>query len=61
MSPRVLTLAVGDVAVVVGVSCPHRGEAFAACRALIDDLKAQVPIWKNQRFSDGSQEWVGLP
>ena len=58
---RVGDLDVGDLAVVVAVSCAHRGEAFAACRALIDDLKAQVPIWKNQRFSDGSQEWVGLP
>ena len=58
---RVGDLAVGDIAVVVAVSCPHRGEAFAACRALIDDLKAQVPIWKNQQFSDGSHAWVGLP
>ena len=58
---RVGDLAVGDLAVVVAASCPHRGEAFAACRALIDDLKATVPIWKNQQFSDGSQEWVGLP
>jgi len=54
-------LAVGDLAVVVGVSCPHRGEAFAACRQLIDDLKASVPIWKHQRFGDGTDEWVGSP
>lgn len=52
-------LAVGDLAVVVAVSCPHRGEAFAACRQFIDQLKATVPIWKHQRFSDGSSEWVG--
>ncbi|QKW09035.1 molybdenum cofactor biosynthesis protein MoaE [Streptomyces sp. NA04227] len=52
-------LAVGDLAVVVAVSCPHRGEAFEACRRLIDDLKHQVPIWKHQRFSDGTEEWVG--
>jgi molybdopterin synthase catalytic subunit len=58
---RVGDLAVGDLAVVVAASAPHRGEAFAACRALIDDLKGQVPIWKNQVFTDGSQEWVGLP
>jgi molybdopterin synthase catalytic subunit len=57
---RVGDLVVGDLAVVVAASCPHRAEAFAACRALIDELKATVPIWKNQVFADGSQEWVGL-
>ncbi|GGR68365.1 molybdopterin biosynthesis protein MoeE [Streptomyces aureoverticillatus] len=56
---RVGDLSVGDLAVVVAVSCPHRAEAFAACRKLIDDLKHEVPIWKHQRFSDGQQEWVG--
>jgi molybdopterin synthase catalytic subunit len=58
---RVGDLAVGEAAVVVAVSCDHRDAAFAACRQLIDDLKGQVPIWKHQRFGDGSQEWVGLP
>lgn len=52
-------LAVGDIAVVVAVACPHRAEAFDACRALIDQLKAEVPVWKHQRFSDGGEEWVG--
>ncbi|MEO3750194.1 molybdenum cofactor biosynthesis protein MoaE [Streptomyces sp. B6B3] len=56
---RVGTLAVGELAVVVAVSCPHRAEAFAACRRLIDDLKHEVPIWKHQSFADGSEEWVG--
>jgi molybdopterin synthase catalytic subunit len=56
---RVGDLAVGDLAVVVGVSCAHRGEAFHACHALIDELKASVPVWKHQRFTDGSDEWVG--
>jgi molybdopterin synthase catalytic subunit len=56
---RVGQLAIGDLAVVVGVSCGHRAEAFAACHALIDDLKASVPIWKEQRFTDGTTEWVG--
>jgi molybdopterin synthase catalytic subunit len=56
---RVGDLAVGDLAVVVGVSCPHRAEAFHACHALIDELKASVPIWKHQRFTDGADEWVG--
>lgn len=54
-------LAVGDLAVVVAVSCAHRGEAFDAARMLIDTLKDQVPIWKHQRFADGEEEWVGSP
>jgi molybdopterin synthase catalytic subunit len=49
---RVGDLGIGDLAVVVAVSCPHRGEAF-------DDLKHEVPIWKHQKFSDGTEEWVG--
>jgi molybdopterin synthase catalytic subunit len=56
---RVGELRVGDIAVVVAVSCPHRGEAFAASRRLIDDLKSEVPIWKHQTFTDGTEEWVG--
>ena len=58
---RVGRLAVGDLAVVVAVSCPHRAEAFDACRALIDGVKATVPIWKHQVFADGADEWVGTP
>ena len=58
---RVGSLAIGDIAVVVGASCPHRAEAFAAARELIDELKATVPIWKHQLFSDGEEEWVGTP
>ncbi|MFK0289432.1 molybdenum cofactor biosynthesis protein MoaE [Streptomyces sp. NPDC090442] len=56
---RVGDLAIGDLAVVVAVACPHRAEAFAACRKLIDDLKHEVPIWKHQTFSNGTEEWVG--
>ena len=56
---RVGDLEIGDLAVVVAVSCAHRAEAFEACRALIDRLKHEVPIWKHQRFDDGSSEWVG--
>ena len=56
---RVGDLGIGDLAVVVGVSCAHRAEAFHACHALIDELKASVPIWKHQRFTDGADEWVG--
>ena len=55
---RVGDLAVGDLAVVVAVSCPHRAEAFTACRALIDELKQTVPVWKHQVFGDGESEWV---
>jgi molybdopterin synthase catalytic subunit len=54
-------LEIGDLAVVAAVSAPHRGEAFEACRDLIDTLKSTVPIWKHQQFTDGSDEWVGLP
>lgn len=52
-------LELGDLAVVVGVATRHRAEAFDACRAMIDKLKSEVPIWKHQRFGDGSAEWVG--
>jgi molybdopterin synthase catalytic subunit len=52
-------LEIGDLAVVVAASCAHRAEAFEACRALIDRLKHEVPIWKRQWFRDGSSEWVG--
>ena len=58
---RIGTLALGDIAVIVATATGHRGESFDASRALIDDLKAHVPIWKHQRFTDGSDEWVGTP
>lgn len=58
---RVGDLRVGDLTVVVGACAVHRAEAFTACRALIDDLKATVPIWKCQGFADGTQQWVGTP
>ena len=58
---RVGTLAIGDIAVIVATTTAHRGEAFDASRTLIDTLKAEVPIWKHQRFADGSEEWVGTP
>ncbi len=56
---RTGVLAVGDVAVVIAAAAPHRAEAFAACRALIDRLKEQVPIWKKEIGESGA-EWVGL-
>jgi molybdopterin synthase catalytic subunit len=52
-------LAVGEVAIIVAVSSPHRGEAFSLCRRAVDDIKRQVPIWKRQVFADGTAEWVG--
>ncbi len=52
-------LVVGEVAIVIAAAAPHRAEAFAACRALIDRLKEQVPIWKKETGPDGS-EWIGL-
>ena len=58
---RVGSLDIGDIAVVVATTSAHRGDAFAASRALIDRLKAEVPIWKHQRFGDGTEEWVGTP
>jgi molybdopterin synthase catalytic subunit len=57
---RVGPLEVGEAAVVVVASAAHRAEAFAACRALIDTLKDEVPIWKREGFSDGSHTWVGV-
>ncbi|HEX4976489.1 MAG TPA: molybdenum cofactor biosynthesis protein MoaE [Nocardioides sp.] len=58
---RVGSLGLGDAAVVVATAADHRGQAFDASRALIDRLKATVPIWKHQLFADGSDEWVGTP
>ena len=60
VSHRTGHLEVGDVAVVVAVGAVHRQAALEACRHLIDTLKAQVPIWKEQSLTDGTTEWVGL-
>ena len=56
---RVGALAIGDIAVALAAAAAHRGQAYEASRALIDQLKEQVPIWKHQTFIDGSDEWVG--
>lgn len=56
---RVGTLQIGDVALVCAVSAAHRRQAFTICSELVDRIKAGVPIWKEQVFSDGSVEWVG--
>jgi len=47
-----------DLAVLVGVSSPHRGEAFDACRYIIDQLKIRLPIWKKEHYANGQAEWV---
>jgi molybdopterin synthase catalytic subunit len=51
-------LEIGDISVAVAVSCPHRHQAFEACRHAIDRLKELVPIWKKENWSDGSTAWV---
>ena len=58
---RVGHLEIGDIAVVVAIGAVHRGEALAACAHLINTVKAEVPIWKEQHFTSGDSEWVGLP
>ncbi len=55
---RVGRLAIGDIAVWVGVIAEHRAEAFEACRYIIDEIKARVPIWKKEHYADGTAEWV---
>jgi molybdopterin synthase catalytic subunit len=55
---RVGKLRVGDCAVWVGVSADHRGAAFDACRYVIDETKARVPIWKKEHYSSGATGWV---
>jgi molybdopterin synthase catalytic subunit len=57
---RLGRLEIGEASVVVAVSSPHRGEAFAACRFAIDALKARVPIWKKEFYADGSG-WLDRP
>src|SRR3954471_8279698 len=56
---RIGMLEIGDPALVCAVSAAHRGQAFAVCAELVDRIKAQVPIWKEQFFVDGTVEWVG--
>lgn len=58
MVHRLGHLKLGDVSVAVAVSCPHRSQAFEACRFAIDRVKEIVPIWKKENWADGSTEWV---
>ena len=58
MLHRLGVVPVAEASVLIGVSTPHRDDAFKACRYLIDRLKVQVPIWKREFYTDGSTEWV---
>jgi molybdopterin synthase catalytic subunit len=57
---RIGRLAIGEISVLVAVGCPHRSEAFEACRYAIDTLKHNAPIWKKEHWEDGSSSWVSI-
>ncbi|SFK62980.1 molybdopterin synthase catalytic subunit [Amycolatopsis sacchari] len=61
VSHRLGALAIGDVALACAVAADHRAEAFATCAELVDEVKAQLPVWKHQHFADGTDEWVNSP
>ncbi len=58
VSHRIGELGIGDVALAAAVATAHRGEAFAVCARLVDEVKARLPVWKHQHFTDGTDEWV---
>lgn len=57
---RIGKLAIGEISVLVAVGCPHRTEAFEACKYAIDTLKHNAPIWKKEHWEDGSTSWVSI-
>jgi molybdopterin synthase catalytic subunit len=57
---RVGPLQIGDHALVAACASAHRAEAFAACADLVETIKAQAPIWKEQLYTDGTKDWVGI-
>jgi molybdopterin synthase catalytic subunit len=61
VSHRLGPLAIGETALVVAVAGVHRAEAFATAMRLVDEIKAQLPVWKRQIFADGTDEWVACP
>ena len=61
VSHRVGELTIGDTALAAAIATAHRGEAFALCARLVDEVKARLPIWKHQFFADGTDEWVNAP
>jgi molybdenum cofactor synthesis domain-containing protein len=61
VSHRIGSLSIGDSALACAVAAAHRAAAFAACSALVDEVKLQLPVWKRQEFSDGTEQWVNSP
>jgi len=61
VSHRIGSLMIGDSALACAVAAAHRAAAFAACAALVDEVKLQLPIWKRQEFTDGTEQWVNSP
>jgi molybdopterin synthase catalytic subunit len=59
VSHRVGELVVGEIAIVAAVSTAHRDAAFDVCRALVEQVKAELPVWKREVFADGTHLWVG--
>ncbi|MEQ8964176.1 MAG: molybdenum cofactor biosynthesis protein MoaE, partial [Coleofasciculus sp. C2-GNP5-27] len=57
---RIGRLQIGEISVLVAVGCPHRSEAFAACKYAIDTLKHNAPIWKKEHYQDGASTWVSI-
>lgn len=57
---RVGRLQIGEISVLVAVGCPHRSEAFEACRYAIDTLKHNAPVWKKEHWRDGTSNWVSI-
>ena len=60
LSHRIGLLAVGEMAIVAAAASAHRAEAFAACRAAVEQVKAELPVWKREVLADGSHTWVGI-
>lgn len=56
---RVGTLDVGEVSVAIAVAAPHRADGYAASRAVIEEIKKRLPVWKRERYADGTEAWVG--
>ncbi|GAA3229302.1 molybdenum cofactor biosynthesis protein MoaE [Dactylosporangium siamense] len=61
VSHRVGRLEIGDVALAAAISTSHRADAFLLCARLVDEVKARLPVWKRQVFTDGEEEWVNCP
>ncbi|WP_062133019.1 molybdenum cofactor biosynthesis protein MoaE [Demequina aestuarii] len=60
VSHRIGLLAVGEAAIIAAAASPHRADAFDTCRALVERVKAELPVWKREILADGSHTWVGI-